>query len=114
MDKPIFRFIALQEAGDFINSLPVAAQRKIFYTIDKVAGGIKDVTLFKKLDGTNIWEFRIIYQSLCYRLFAFLDREEETFVIATHGIIKKSQKTPSKEIKKAEAIRINYLKDKNR
>ena len=33
-------------------------------------------------------------------------------VIATHGIIKKTQKTPSKEIAKAEAIRKEYFKNK--
>lgn len=114
MDRPIFRFIALQEAGDFISSLPLDVREKIYYNIRKISGGIKDVELFKKLESTDIWEFRTLYKGICYRLFAFWDREEETFVIATHGIIKKSQKTPSKEIAKAEAIRINYLKDKNR
>ena len=29
---------------------------------------------------------------------AFWDTEEETLVIATHGIVKKTQKTPLKEI----------------
>lgn len=114
MDRPIFRFIALQEAGDFISSLPLDVREKIYYNIRKISGDIKDVELFKKLESTDIWEFRTLYKGICYRLFAFWDREEETFVIATHGIIKKSQKTPSKEIAKAEAIRINYLKDKNR
>ena len=47
-----------------------------------------------------------------YRLFAFWDKEKETLVIATHGIIKKTQKTPSKEIAKAEAIRKEYFKNK--
>jgi phage-related protein len=32
-----------------------------------------------------------------------------TFVVATHGIIKKTQKTPSKEIAKAEEIRRIYF-----
>ncbi len=36
-----------------------------------------------------------------YRLFAFWDKDEETLVIATHGIIKKTQKTSPKEIAKA-------------
>jgi hypothetical protein len=37
-------------------------------------------------------------------------------VLATHGILKKTQKTPSKEIKKAEEIRKQYLdfKTKNK
>lgn len=31
-------------------------------------------------------------------------------VIYTHGIIKKTNKTPQKEINKAETIRLEYLK----
>ena len=40
---------------------------------------------------------------------AFLDTEEETLVIATHGIVKKTQKTPLKEIAKAEGS-VNSVK----
>ena len=36
----------------------------------------------------------------------------DTLVIATHGFIKKTQKTPQKEINKAIAIREQYFKDK--
>ena len=35
-----------------------------------------------------------------------------TLTIATHGIVKKSQKTPAKEIEKAEAIRQEYFNNK--
>ena len=45
---------------------------------------------------------------------AFLDTEEETLVIATHGIVKKTQKTPLKEIAKAEEIRKEYFNNKNK
>ena len=33
-------------------------------------------------------------------------------VIATHGIVKKTQRTPIKEIRKAEEIRKEYFNDK--
>lgn len=113
MDIPYFRFIALREAREFIRTLAPEIREKIYYNIRKVSGGIRDRELFKKLDGTDIWEFRTIYKSNCYRLFSFWDRVEETFVIATHGIIKKTQKTPPKEILKAERIRKEYLSEKN-
>ena len=45
---------------------------------------------------------------------AFLDAEEETLVIATHGIVKKTQKTPLKEIAKAEEIRKEYFNNKKK
>lgn len=51
-----------------------------------------------------------IVQQTAYRLFAFWDKDKDTLVIATHGIIKKTQKTPNKEIAKAEAIRKEYFK----
>ena len=72
----------------------------------------KNSKLFKKLDDSDIWEFRCLYNKIAYRLFAFWDTKEETLVIATHGIIKKTQKTPPKEIVKAERIRLEYFKDK--
>lgn len=46
------------------------------------------------------------------RLFAFWDTETETLVVATHGIIKKTQKTPQKEIQRAEEIRKEYFNEK--
>jgi len=63
----------------------------------------------------NIWEFRTLYNGKHYRLFSFWDRTEkgtDALVIATHGILKKTQKTPSKEITKAEAIRRQYFEHK--
>lgn len=38
--------------------------------------------------------------------------ELEAIVIATHGIVKKTQKTPPKEIAKAERIRTEYFNEK--
>jgi phage-related protein len=35
-------------------------------------------------------------------------------VLATHGIIKKTDKTPEKEIEKAEQIRLKYFELKNK
>ena len=71
-----------------------------------------EVEIFKKLENTEIWEFRTLYNSVCYRLLAFWDTDEDTLIIATHGIIKKTQKTPAKEIAKAENIRSEYFKRK--
>ena len=45
---------------------------------------------------------------------AVLDTEQDTLVIATHGIIKKTQKTLLKEIAKAEEIRKEYFNNKKK
>lgn len=114
MGNPIFRLVALKDAEDFFESLSPAVRRKIFYNIDKVANGIKDSELFKKLENSDIWEFRTLWQGIAYRLFAFWDKDEETLVIATHGIVKKTNKTPLNEIRKAEKIRKDYFELKKR
>ena len=71
-----------------------------------------DKELFKKLDDTEIWELRTLFNGICYRLFAFWDKEQGALVLITHGIIKKTQKIPDKEIKKAEALMKDYFNDK--
>jgi phage-related protein len=71
--------------------------------------GYIDNELFKKLENSNIWEFRTLYNGISYRLFSFWDTNKNSLVIATHGIIKKTQKTPKKEIDKAENIRREYF-----
>ena len=101
-------------AREFISSLAERAQKKITYNLHKVEGGEIDKELFKKLENSDIWEFRTLFNGLCYRLFAFWDTEMETLIVATHGIVKKTQKTPKKEIEKAEAIRREYFNDKNK
>ena len=69
-----------------------------------------DNELFKKLTD-NIWEFRTIYNKTYYRIFAFWDKtnKQETLVISTHGIEKKTGKVPKNEIQKAENLRTNYF-----
>lgn len=111
MDKLLFNLALLPEAVEFLDSLAPAVVRKIYFNIDKVAGGVKDAELFKKIS-EDIWEFRTIYQGMAYRMFAFWDKDGETLVVATHGLVKKTQKTPKKEIEKAEKIRNEYLKNK--
>ena len=107
-----FTTIYTEEAMTFLSSLPKNVKDKIAYNIRKVAGGVIDPDLFKKLEGTDIWEFRTLFNGIAYRLLAFWDTENETLVIATHGFIKKKLKTPKKEIDKAEQIRKNYFQNK--
>ena len=108
MDKK-FEVVFLEDAIDFIDSLDLKARKKIYYNIDK-AKDVNDPKLFKKLTN-EIWEFRTKYSGLQYRLFAFWDKSNttETLVISTHGIVKKVDKVPQKEIEKALKIRTEYF-----
>ncbi len=109
-----FEVELLPEAIKFLDSLDDKTREKIYYNIKK-AQFVNDKELFKKLN-EYIWEFRTLYNNKAYRLFSFWDKieGEETFVIATHGILKKTQKTPSNEIKKAEEIRKQYFENKRK
>lgn len=100
------------EIDAFLDTLQQDVRAKIIYNVDKVANGYMDKDLFKKLENTDIWEFRTLYKGIQYRLLAFWDTKSETLVIVTHGFIKKTQKTPHKEINKAEAIRKMYFEMK--
>ena len=112
MLRPGFKVIMSGEVDAFLDTLQQDVRTKIIYNVDKVANGYMDKDLFKKLENTDIWEFRTHYKGVQYRLLAFWDTESETLVVATHGFIKKTQKTPRKEIKRAETIRRIYFETK--
>ena len=109
--KPRFKIVYTEEAIDFLRHLPQKVKAKVVYNIGK-SMYVLDNSLFKKLENTDVWEFRTLYNGNAYRLFAFWDTEEDTLVIATHGMIKKSQRTPLKEIEKAEAKEKEYFMNK--
>jgi toxin-antitoxin system, toxin component, relE family len=107
-----FELVMLEEAKKFVLGLPQSPMKKVLYNAHRIASGEQNAELFKKLEGSDIWEFRTLYNGIQYRLFAFWDTKDETLVIATHGIVKKTQKTPPKEIVKAERIRIEFFNEK--
>ncbi len=116
MQVPKFKVAFLEEAATFLESLDQKVRDKIIYNITK-ARFSTDKELFKKLTD-EIWEFRSLINKTHYRLFAFWDKSEktETIVISTHGLIKKTDKTPKSDLDKAERLRKEYfnLKDKKK
>lgn len=104
-----FEVIFLEEVVDFLERLNLKEREKIIYNIEK-SQFISDPTLFKKINST-IWEFRTIYNQKCFRILAFWhkSKEENVLVIATHCFLKKTNKTPNKEIEKAEKIQSVYI-----
>jgi|SRR3989304_8086666 len=107
-----FKIIYSDEVEEFLDSLEDKARKKIIYNIDKAKITL-DPELFKKLD-SEIWEFRTKFNRKLYRLLAFWDKRDssETLVIATHGFIKKTKKTPKAEISRARQIMVYYFKTK--
>jgi phage-related protein len=109
-----FKVEFLKEVFEFLDKLDEKARKKILFNIDR-AKVKTDNTLFKKLT-SDIWEFRTLYNKKQYRLFAFWDKTDNkvTIIIATHGIVKKTQKTPKKEIDKATELMNKYFESKNK
>ncbi len=109
-----FETIFLEEADKFIQSLDNKSQQKIMYNV-RVAEQTNDPELFKKLN-ENIWEFKTKFFGKQIRVLALWDKTQkiETLVLATNGFIKKTSKTPSSEIDRAEKIRKEYFYHKNK
>jgi phage-related protein len=108
----LFEIEFLQEALEFLDEIPIKAKDKILFNM-AMARSKKDPKLFKPLQD-GIWYFRTKYFGNHYRIFAFWDKTNkiDTLVIATHGIIKKSDKPEKSEILKAKAIKDKYFQSK--
>ncbi len=55
----------------------------------------------------DIWEVRIKKGSNAFRIFCFFDNNE--LVVLTNGLIKKTLKTPKKDLEKAERYKNDYF-----
>lgn len=65
-----FKVVYLQEAFSFLEGIPAKAREKLISNIRRSTYLI-DQKFFKKLEGSDIWEFRCLYGKLQYRLLAF-------------------------------------------
>ena len=97
---------------EFYKSQDSKVQLKIEYVLDLVRFERQvPIKFFKKLESTNgIYEVRIITTQKSIRILCFQD--EGTLVVLTNAFVKKTQKTPKNEIKHAENIKTEYLKQK--
>ena len=96
----------------FYKSQDNKVQEKIEYVLDLVRFE-KHVPkkLFKYLDETDgIYEIRVITTFKSIRILCFFDKGE--LVVLTNCFLKKTQKTPRKEIKLAERLKKEYVIEK--
>jgi phage-related protein len=71
----------------------------------------------KKIDTSNgIFEFKQRDEISFYRIFAFWDNynDKKTLILGTHGLNKKTNKTPRAEIEKATRIKKLYFYNKRK
>ncbi len=101
----------MKEAQEFLESLEENTKEKVSFNIRKTMQGLKG-EWFEKMTGTDeLFEFRTLYNRQYIRRFAFWDRRnnKQTLIICTHGLIKKTDKTPQADIEKAERLKKEYF-----
>jgi phage-related protein len=96
----------------FYKSLDIKTQEKIEYVLDLVRFEKQvPVKFFKSIDDTNgIFEVRVITTFKNIRILCFFEKGE--LVVLTNCFLKKSQKTPVKEIRIAERLKNEYMTEK--
>lgn len=104
----------LEEAEQYFLALNEKMQEKFLKAFDKTESGLKG-PWFKKLQtNEGIFEFRERDQNKYYRIFAFWHggSESKTLILCTHGMDKKTNKTPILEIEKTIRIKQQYINEK--
>lgn len=97
---------------DFYKSQDAKTQEKIEFVLDFIRFE-KQIPkkFFKYLISTDgIYEIRIFTTFKSIRILCFFD--EGQLVVLTNCFLKKTQKTPRKEIKLAEKLKKEYMEDK--
>lgn len=95
---------------DFYNPLDKKLKEKVDYVLQIIISVERISTKFFKHLDDGIYEIRIEYKSDIYRIFSFFD--EGRLIILLHGIKKKTQKIPRKEIDRAKELRREYYEKK--
>lgn len=97
---------------EFYVPLSIGVRNKIRYVLKLLQlEEIIPAKFFKHIeDVKGLYEIRVKYESNIYRIFCCLD--EGQIVVLFKGFLKKSQKTPSKEIEIASRIMKEYFKEK--
>lgn len=97
---------------DFYKNQDLKVQEKMEYVLDLVRFEKRvPKKFYKLLENTDgIWEIRVITTFRSIRILCFQDKGE--LVVLTNCFLKKTQKTPKKEIKMAEKLKNEYLLEK--
>lgn len=97
---------------EFYKAQAFSVRNKINYVLKIVeTQRIVPQKFFRYIEGSDgIYEIRVEFESNIYRIFCCMD--EGALVVLFHGFQKKTQKTPQKEIKRAESIKKEYFKSK--
>ena len=99
---------------DFYHKLEPKVKNKFDWTISLIERTkIVPKQYFDHMTGTDgLWEIRVKSGNNIFRVFCFFDKGNVILLLS--GFQKKTQKTPKKEIKKAEMLKKKYYENKGK
>jgi phage-related protein len=95
---------------EFYTTLPIKVQNKFVWTFELIEDIERVPAKYLKHVSDGMYEIRVQSGSNIYRAFCFFD--DDKLVVTINGFTKKSQKTPRKEIVRANQIRKEYEEEK--
>jgi len=97
---------------DFYNKQSLTVKKKIDWTLllIKTTRIVSENHLKHLTETDGLWEIRVSADNGIFRIFCFFDKGN--LIILLHGFQKKTQKTPKKEIKKAERLKKEYYENR--
>ena len=104
-----FEVLLLDEAGAFIDGLPVKLKAKTLRTVELLVcfGPELPMPHSRKLSGHDLWELRVRFAGDICRMFFFHHRG--TVYVVTSGYVKKTDRTSQTEIAKAIRLKQQFL-----
>jgi phage-related protein len=97
---------------EFYKKQSLVVRKKIDWTLLLIKRtGIVPEKYFKHLTNTDgLWEVRVSAGNGIFRILCFFD--DGNLIVLLSGFQKKTQKTPKKEIKRAERLKKEYIESK--
>lgn len=94
---------------NFLDSLRGKQAQKVTWVLKLIQNRDQIPSRYwKKLKGTDdIWEARIDFAGDTFRILGFYGRDKD--IILTNGFVKKTQKTPKREIQQAKKRKKQYF-----
>lgn len=98
---------------DFYSNQDKKTREKIDFVLDLISNIERvPIKFLKHLEGTDgLYEIRVISSNKSIRVFSFFD--EGRLVILINGFIKKTSKTPNKELELGIKLKVKYFLEKS-
>ncbi len=98
----------------FIDGLSGKAAKKVTWVLSLLEEleAVPAIYFKKLVNADEIWEVRVSVASDTFRIFCFFEGRD--IVVLTHGLVKKTRKTPAGDIKRAESYRREYFTRRKR